>query len=172
MRSSRPEVFHKKGVLRNFAKFTGKHLSQSLFLNKFAGLIPSLKNTCQRLLLHCTDTTLLKKRLWHRCFPVNFAKFLRTPFFTEQLRWVLLCSFQCTQLIQYISLKSEYDQRFLRKELQLLVVTYFFRKASSDICFSMEMIIYTLNIKATVTWYLDFYGCQGYKKKVITKRKN
>ena len=24
--------------------------------------------------------TLLKKRLWHGCFPVNFAKFLRTPF--------------------------------------------------------------------------------------------
>ena len=24
--------------------------------------------------------TLLKKSLWHRCFPVNFAKFLRTPF--------------------------------------------------------------------------------------------
>ena len=24
--------------------------------------------------------TLSKKRLWHRCFPVNFAKFLRTPF--------------------------------------------------------------------------------------------
>ena len=24
--------------------------------------------------------TLLKKRLCHRCFPVNFAKFLRTPF--------------------------------------------------------------------------------------------
>ena len=33
---------------------------------------------------------LLKKRLWHRCFPVNFAKFLRTPFFTEQLWWLLL----------------------------------------------------------------------------------
>ena len=25
-------------------------------------------------------TTLLKKRLWHRCFPVNFEKFLRTLF--------------------------------------------------------------------------------------------
>ena len=25
--------------------------------------------------------TLLKKRLWHRSFPVNFAKFLRAPFF-------------------------------------------------------------------------------------------
>ena len=34
--------------------------------------------------------TLLKKRLWHRCFPVNFAKFLRTPFSTEHLRWLLL----------------------------------------------------------------------------------
>ena len=34
--------------------------------------------------------TLLKKRLWHRCFPVNFAKFLRTPFLTEHFRWLLL----------------------------------------------------------------------------------
>ena len=25
--------------------------------------------------------TLLKKRLWHRCFPLNFAKFLRTSLF-------------------------------------------------------------------------------------------
>ena len=31
-RISRPEVFCKKSVLRNFAKFTGKHLYQSLFL--------------------------------------------------------------------------------------------------------------------------------------------
>ena len=31
-------------------------------------------------------TTLLKKSLWHRCFPVNLKKFLRTPFFTEHLR--------------------------------------------------------------------------------------
>ena len=37
-RSSRPEVFYKKGVLRNFAKFIGKHLCQSLFYNKVAGL--------------------------------------------------------------------------------------------------------------------------------------
>ena len=62
-RSSRPKVFCKKGVLRNFAKFTGKHLCESLFFNKVAGLRPAI---------------LLKKRLWHRCFPMNFAKFLRT----------------------------------------------------------------------------------------------
>ena len=61
-RSSRPEVFCRKGVLRKFAKFTGKH----------------------------RPATLLKKRLWHRFFPVNFAKFLRTPFLTEHLRWLLL----------------------------------------------------------------------------------
>ena len=33
-KSSRPEVFCEKGVFRNFAKFTGKHLCQSLFLIK------------------------------------------------------------------------------------------------------------------------------------------
>ena len=41
----------------------------------------------------------------------------------------------------------------------------------------MEMNIYKLNIKTTVTWHHDFYGYQGYKKKkkkkkLITKRKN
>ena len=34
--------------------------------------------------------TLLKKRLWHSCFPMNFAKLLRTTFFAERLRWLLL----------------------------------------------------------------------------------
>ena len=34
--------------------------------------------------------TLLKKRLWHKCVPVNFAKFLRTSFLKEHLRWLLL----------------------------------------------------------------------------------
>ena len=33
-RSSRPEVFRKKGILKIFTKFTRKHLRQSLFLNK------------------------------------------------------------------------------------------------------------------------------------------
>ena len=74
-RSSRQEVFCKKDVLRNFAKFTGKHLCQSFFFNKVAGL---------RL------AALLKKKLWHRCFRVNFAKFLRTSILTEHLCWLLL----------------------------------------------------------------------------------
>ena len=35
---------------------------------------------------------LKKKRLRHRCFPVNFAKFLRTAFLTEHLQVLLLIS--------------------------------------------------------------------------------
>ena len=53
--------FVRKDVLRSFPKITGKHLCQSLFFNKVAGLRPA---------------TLLKKR----CFPESFAKFLRKPF--------------------------------------------------------------------------------------------
>ena len=34
------EALYKKGALKNFAKFTGKHLGQSLFFNKVAGLRP------------------------------------------------------------------------------------------------------------------------------------
>ena len=45
-----PEVFCKKDVLRNFAKFTGKHLCQRFFFNKVAG-IHFLQNTSGLLLL-------------------------------------------------------------------------------------------------------------------------
>ena len=33
---------------------------------------------------------LFKKRLWQWCFPVNFAKFLRTPFWQITSGWLLL----------------------------------------------------------------------------------
>ena len=44
------------GALRKFAKFTGKQLSEPV------------------------PVILLKNSLWHRCFLMNFANFLRTPF--------------------------------------------------------------------------------------------
>ena len=65
----------RKGLLRKFSKFTGKHLSQSFFFNKVASLRPA---------------TLLKKRLWKRCFTANFAKFVRTPFLTNTSGRLLL----------------------------------------------------------------------------------
>ena len=72
-----PEGFCKKGVLRNFTKFIGKPLYQRLFFKKVAYRRPA---------------TLLKKRLWHRSFPVNFVKFLRTPFL-QNTSWRLLFLF-------------------------------------------------------------------------------
>ena len=76
VRSSRQEMFCKKGVLKNFES-------------------PGT-------LLHC-------------CFPVNFAKFLRTPFLTEHLCWLLLAlqnestlySFRtsCSKQAQYLKFK-------------------------------------------------------------------
>ena len=59
----------------NFTKFTGKHLCQSFFFNKVTSL---------------RSATLLNKKLWHRCFPLNFVKFLRAPFLTEHFWWLLL----------------------------------------------------------------------------------
>ena len=84
-----PEVLCKKGVLRNFTKFTGKNLCLSLFFNKVTDLRPA---------------TLLKKRLWHRRFPMNFVKFLRAPFLTEHLRW---------HLLEYLMAHSEKNMFFL-----------------------------------------------------------
>ena len=53
-KSSRPEVC-KKGLRGNFAKFTGKHLCQSLFFNKVAGpdYPQQSTNTHQ---FHCSHT--------------------------------------------------------------------------------------------------------------------
>ena len=72
---SRSEVLYEKGALRNFSKSTGKHPCQSHFLIKLQA------KACK---------FMKKKRLWRRCFPENFTIFLRTPFLTELLWWLLL----------------------------------------------------------------------------------
>ena len=82
-RSSRPKVFYKIGALNYFTKFTEKHFYQRLFFNKSLFFN---KVACLR------PATLFKKRLWYRRFPVNFAKFLRIPFYTDYLQWLFLCS--------------------------------------------------------------------------------
>ena len=65
VRSSCSVILFKIGVLKNFANLTGKHLCQSRFFNKTAGL---------------RHVIFLKKRLWRRCFLLNFAKSIRTHF--------------------------------------------------------------------------------------------
>ena len=76
IRSSHQSCFIIKGVLRNFAKFTGKHLCQSLFFNKVAGL------------------SFWKERLWHKCFHEDFVKFLRTSFLQNTSGQLLLSLWQ------------------------------------------------------------------------------
>ena len=50
-RSSHQRCSLRRGILRNFAKFTGKHVCQSLFINNVAGLrldtAKLLKNVCE-----------------------------------------------------------------------------------------------------------------------------
>ena len=62
-RSSRPEVFCKKDIRRNFAKFTGKHLCQDFFFNK---------------------------ETLRRVFSCEFCEISKNIIFTEHLRWLLL----------------------------------------------------------------------------------
>ena len=61
----------KKGVLRNFAKFTGKHLCQSLFFNEVAVLRP---------------VTLLKGVSGTGVFHCESYEISKNTFFIEQLR--------------------------------------------------------------------------------------
>ena len=51
--SSHQRCSVRKGILRNFAKFTGKHLCQGLIFNNVVDL---------------RTATFIKRRLWHRCF--------------------------------------------------------------------------------------------------------
>ena len=78
------DTFRNRCSFSNFAIFIGKHLCWSPVL---------IKAERSRI------ATLLKKRLQHRCFLVNIAKFLRTPFFIEHLRWLLLKYISRNQLI-------------------------------------------------------------------------
>ena len=70
-------------VSRNSLKWVFLKISQISQENANVGVsfnkIPSLK-VC----------SFIKKRFQHWCFPVKFAIFLRTRFFTEHLQWLLL----------------------------------------------------------------------------------
>ena len=74
-KQSLADVLRSKSSWKFLKKFTAKHLYRSLFFNKVAGLLLA---------------TLLKKRIWHSCVPMNFAKFLRTTFFKKPVQWLFL----------------------------------------------------------------------------------
>ena len=80
-RRSHQRFSMKKGDLRNFTKFTGKHQCQSLFFNKVTGLRPA---------------TLKKETLVH-VFSCEFFEVLKNTFFTECLLWMTAIGNQETQ---------------------------------------------------------------------------
>ena len=82
----------------------------------------SQESTCARvsflIKLQAEACNFIKKETLARCFPVNFAKFLRTPFPTEHLRWLLLYStINIIKLTVMLTLKfrSSYPEVFLIK---------------------------------------------------------
>ena len=86
----------------------------------------SQENTCTRvsilIKLQAAPATLLKKRFWHRCFPVNFAKFLRIPFLQNTsarllLYWTqLFCLFSDQIMLLFSTLcRSSYWRCFIKK---------------------------------------------------------
>ena len=110
-----------KGVLRNFLKFTGKHQCQSLFFNKVASLRPA---------------TLFKKRLWHKCFPLNFVKFPRTTFL----------QYAFVQLLLSESISNLYLRNFEICERLLMIILLF----QKFICFRLSL--YNCEEKCDLLW--------------------
>ena len=86
-RSSLPKVLCKKGALRNFSKFTGKHLGQSVFLNKVAGGL-LLQNTSGG--YFCNNWYL------YTCFSFAFVKEISIT--AVMLSIVLCCYNSCIHL--------------------------------------------------------------------------
>ena len=81
----------KKGILKNFAKFIGKHLCQSLFFNKVAGLRPqpavSASVSTSWYLKACN---FIKKETLEQMFSCEFCEISKNTFFIEHLWWLLL----------------------------------------------------------------------------------
>ena len=79
-RSSDQRRSIKKGVLRNFTKFTGRH--------------------------------------WRRCFPVNFAKFLRTTFLQNTSGRLLLCLVKARIYVKFLNFARLHLQSHMFKALK------------------------------------------------------
>ena len=130
-------MFCKKGILKNLIHFTGKHLRWSHFLIKlhfwgsvfvlffvlalFSHLILcSLSAICHKSnwnksLIIITIMRLYQKRLRDICFPVKFAKFLRTAILKNI----------CEQLLLNFISKETPAQMFSCEFCELYKNTYF-----------------------------------------------
>ena len=89
-----------------FYKTVNRNVTETFFVFGYIWLNKSVtfRSNHQR----CSTAILLKKRLWHRHFPVNFVKFLRIPFSQNTsgrlllyvLKKYLLCTLSKSRLVQ------------------------------------------------------------------------
>ena len=91
-RSSHQRCSIKKLFLK-ISKNLQENVFRSLFFNKIAGLMPA--------------PTLLKRRLWNRCFPVKFAKFLRTTLLQNNFGCLFLAEHKTAAIDVKFSANSE-----------------------------------------------------------------
>ena len=105
--------------------------------------------------------TLLKKRLCHRCFSVNFVKFLRTSFLQNTSRWLLL---QCAKI-------RFWDQFFKKTNLlgkaqkPLLFCSPFFWKKK----YWLQFLTSSLNWCQLVNWLYILCKVIRKKKSAVNK---
>ena len=74
--SSRSKMFFKIGVLKNFAKFTGKHLCQSLFF---------IKKEALTLVFSCEFCEIFQSTFFYRIPPVAASVFCAVSYWYHQL---------------------------------------------------------------------------------------
>ena len=104
------------------------------------------------------SATLLKKRLWHSCFPVNFEKFLRTPFYrvpwvATSVNWPLstfilnFANFYSQRKLLMFIRRVKYHQkgRWCKMEIKTVMKNGKNKKVSHDDCF-------VLNFKLLLSW--------------------
>ena len=88
---------HKSNRHPSFQVFVSEAVAQKCSIKKvFLEISQKLhENTCARvsflIKLQSQVCSFINRETHHRCFRVNFAKFLRKAFFTEHLRWLLPC---------------------------------------------------------------------------------
>ena len=101
--------------------------------------------------------TLLRKRLWRRCFPENFVKFLKTRFLTKHLWWLLL-AIPCR--LYRVEHFCPSEQVIPSRRFALFRVGYIWSRTIA-LCYSEQVIL--------IRTFLIFQV--GYTKKVHTEQK-
>ena len=108
--------------------------------------------------LRLRPATLSKKKIWYRCFPVNVAKFLRTPFLAEHLRWLLL-------IFDYFKLGVQICRVFLTAIVEMSSIWQ--RRCLVSLIWHINYEIVTLN-KDEVIGTVTMFGWKSVKN--ITAR--